>query len=117
MYTRCRPKHTQFLFFALSIYIHFATVMHLRSKPSPKPTTTFGQKLRVRTPAPLATLRLNRVPKPSVPFDWSHSGKCYKVRAQPLVLIKTAGGPCRAEPVTVLDRDSTVAAEPPSRCL
>jgi hypothetical protein len=84
-------KHKQFLFFALSIHIHFATVMHLRSTPSSKPTTTFGHKLRARTSAPLATRHLNRVPKPSVPFDWSHSGKCYKVRPQPLVLVKTYG--------------------------
>ena len=62
-----------------------------RSKPSTKPTTTFGKQFRFRKSAAFATRHLNRVPKLSVPFDWSHSGKCFQVRKQPLVYIKTYG--------------------------
>ena len=70
---------------------NFHFVMHTRSLRSTKPTTTFGQQIRFRKSAPFATRRLNRVPKLSVPFDWSHSGKCFKVRRQPVVYIKPYG--------------------------
>ena len=70
--------------------------MHTRSKPL-KPTTTFATQHRVRKSAPFATRRLHRVPKIAVPFDWSHSGKCFTVRKQPVVYTTSYGNQVRTK--------------------